>query len=196
MHDAPMATDLKPKMLIVMALPQESDGLIEKVIEKNGNQAVLIYTGVGLISAAQKTTEAILKFQPVSVLNLGTAGSRKFSISQLIECTEFIYRGETSYMIKNKHKVDPLTNLSRAICASADHVDMNENALKYEVMDMEAYAIAKVCEEYNVRFNSIKYVTDSSDETMLQDWKVNLKHGATALQKFLHDFFQTTTASH
>ncbi len=180
-----MATDEKPKMLIVMALPQESDGLIEKIISEKHKNAVLIYTGVGLIAAAQKTTEAILQHKPDWVLNLGTVGSRKFSKSALIECTEFIYRGEISYIIKNKHTVMAFSNLPTASCASADHVDMGPVAEKYEVMDMEAFAIAKVCENYKIKFNSVKYVTDSSDATMLADWKINLKHGAVALSEFL-----------
>jgi adenosylhomocysteine nucleosidase len=180
-----MATDQKSKMLIVMALPQESDGLIEKWITEMAGHCHLVYTGVGLISAAQKTTEAIIHHKPDWVLNLGTAGSREFAISQLVECTEFIYRGEISYIIKNKHTVDAFTNLPQAVCASADHVDLGPLKVVCDVMDMEAFSIAKVCENYQIKFNCIKYVTDTSNETMLQDWKTNLKLAGTALANFL-----------
>ena len=55
-----------------------------------------------------------------------------------------------------------------------------------DVMDMEAFAMVKVCEIYNVKFNSVKYITDSSDEKMFQDWQKNLKRSAVALSDFLN----------
>jgi adenosylhomocysteine nucleosidase len=180
-----MATEQKSKMLIVMALAPESGGLIEKTLAEHNIEAHLIYTGVGLISAAQKTTEAILHHKPHRILNLGTAGSRKFSQGTLVECHEFIYRGDISYIIKNKHTVETFTDLQKAVCASADHVDLGPIKVECDVMDMEAFALAKVCENYQIPFHSIKYVTDASDANMLQDWKENLKHGAIALSDFL-----------
>lgn len=183
--ESAMLINTKNKKLIIMALPEESDNLIENVLSLRENNFILVYTGIGLISAAQKTTEAIIKHQPDWVLNLGTAGSRKFSQRDLIECTEFIYRGQMSSMLKNNYKVQAFSNLPTAVCASADHIDEGEISVVCDAMDMEAFAIANVCEAYNVKFNSIKYITDSSDEKMWKDWKAHLKLAAVALSDFL-----------
>ena len=42
---------------------------------------------------------------------------------------------------------------------------------------MEAYALAKVCYQYDVPFISFKYITDGADEQAHEDWESNLADG-------------------
>ena len=46
-----------------------------------------------------------------------------------------------------------------------------------EVVDMEAYALAKGCYHYDVPFISFKYITDGADEQAHEDWEENLADG-------------------
>lgn len=84
--------------------------------------------------------------------------------------------------------METFTDLPKVVCASADHVDLGPIKVECDVMDMEAFALAKVCESYQIPFHSIKYITDASDATMLQDWKENLKHGRCIVQFFEKKF--------
>ena len=43
--------------------------------------------------------------------------------------------------------------------------------LHVDVVDMEAFAIAKVCKLTRVNFSCYKYVTDSADENASHDWQ-------------------------
>jgi len=47
-----------------------------------------------------------------------------------------------------------------------------------DVVDMEAYALAKVCTLEEIRFTSVKYITDGADDNASVDWESNLKHAA------------------
>jgi adenosylhomocysteine nucleosidase len=114
-------TEFHKKMLILMALPQESQGLIEPWAEQR--QTPLVYTGMGMVNAAAKTTEAILKYQPDFVLNLGTGGSRKFKIGEVVECVEFIRRDQVISFLNRKIKISNFTKLKSTNCGTADFVD-------------------------------------------------------------------------
>ena len=46
-----------------------------------------------------------------------------------------------------------------------------------DVVDMEAYALAKVCYHYDIPFISFKYITDNANEHSAKDWEDNLCDG-------------------
>lgn len=165
-----------------MALHQESQGLFESA------GINVHYTGIGLVKAAQKTTEIILRYQPQHILNLGSAGSRKWPEGTLVEVETFLRRDPVLSILDKKISVKTRTHLPKVICGSADFVDLKEAAAHWQIMDMEAYAMASVCADLNVEFTSIKFITDSSNESTVQDWKKNLKICAESLLKFYQSF--------
>ena len=77
--------------LIVMALPQESRGLLEQA------GANILYTGVGKVNAAAALARRLAEMrctgaaQPL-VVNLGTAGSRTIPAHTLVACNRFAQR--------------------------------------------------------------------------------------------------------
>lgn len=163
--------------LLMMALPDESQGLFESHgITPN-------YCGIGLIKAAYMTQQLILKKKPTRVLNLGTAGSHTFKQGQLVECTSFVYRQPANFQGIGQKKIttSPITNLTQAVCGSADFIENSEPLTKCDVMDMEAYAMAFVCTQLQIPFHSVKFISDYSDKNLLQDWKKNLRQGAEKL---------------
>src|SRR5688572_28607195 len=77
--------------LIVMALPQESRGLIERA------GAQVLYTGVGKVNAAAALARRLAELRsagasPPLVVNMGTAGSRGVAPHLLVACNRFIQR--------------------------------------------------------------------------------------------------------
>ena len=51
-------------------------------------------------------------------------------------------------------------------------------ALDSDIVDMEAYAIAKACRRAGVPFSCYKYVTDLADENATANWRDNVARGA------------------
>src|SRR5687768_10388928 len=172
-----------PPLLVIMALPVESQG----VFERDG--VPVLYTGVGKINAAWALTRKLSEYRHSSqsmplVINFGTAGSRSFPTHTLVACHAFVQhdmdvtglgfaRGTTPFDDSPARiEFDPaFTDLPQAICASGDSFQQGECALPCDVVDMEAYALAKVCRLEQAQFACAKYVTDGADDSSGSDWQ-------------------------
>lgn len=182
------------KLGIIVALPMETQGHFEK------NKIQVHYCGIGKINAAMKATELIFKEGVDHILNLGTAGSHKFPTHSLIECTGFIQRdmdlsplnfpkGETPMdEIPGMITVPPKMNFTSGVCGTGDRFEVGPPELACDLVDMEAYAIAKTCKKYQIGFTSIKYITDGSDDQAHKDWFENIKPGSLKLLESYHLF--------
>ncbi len=182
------------KLAIIVALPMETQGHFEK----SGIQ--VHYCGIGKINAAMKAAEIIHTLKVDHILNLGTAGSHKFPTHSLIECEAFIQRdmdlsplnfpkGETPMdEIPGKIEVKTLLGLTRGICGTGDRFEVGPPELHCDLVDMEAYAIAKVCKKQGVEFTALKYITDGSDDQAHKDWFENIKPGSLKLLEAYHQF--------
>jgi len=180
----------KPPLLIVMALPLESQG----VFEREG--APLLFTGVGKVNATHALTKKLAEFRTRGsalphVVNFGTAGSQRLATGSLVECNVFIQRdmdatglgfalGTTPFDdVPAQLEVDAMFDaLPKASCGSGDSFVTGAAAREYDVLDMEAYALAKVCRLEGCAFNAAKYVTDGADHAAGTDWHSNLRHAA------------------
>mgnify|MGYP003655708111 CR=1 FL=1 len=160
----------------------------------------VLYTGVGKVNATGQLTERLhrshlhyLPEMPKLVINYGTAGSRKIKKGQLVDCTKFVQRdmdvtglgfmrGQTPFednipIILDYDHVEFNPIGRKASCGSGDSFVEDRTNYYGEVVDMEAYALAKVCYHYNVPFISFKYITDGADEQAHEDWEKNLADG-------------------
>ena len=182
------AKELNKKTLIVCALEVETQGQLEDYD--------VLYTGVGKVNATLALTRKFGKYGSYipydMVINYGTAGSRKIKKKTLVDCTKFIQRdmdvtglgfmrGETPFednppiTIKSTNEFNPIGR--KATCGSGDNFVEDRTQYYGEVVDMEAYALAKVCYHYDTPFISFKYITDGADEQAHEDWEVNLSDG-------------------
>ena len=181
----------KKDILIVSALEVETQGQLEDYR--------VLYTGVGKVNATFELTKVLQKAHlhymppmPELVINYGTAGSRKIKKKQLVDCTKFIQRdmdvtglgfmkGETpfesdpSITIQSTSEFNPIGR--NASCGSGDSFVEDRTNYYGEVVDMEAYALAKVCYHFSIPFISFKYITDGADEQSHEDWEKNLADG-------------------
>ncbi|MES3036564.1 MAG: 5'-methylthioadenosine/S-adenosylhomocysteine nucleosidase [Bdellovibrionota bacterium] len=190
---------LRDQTLFLMALPLESQGLFE------AQNIPVYYTGIGKVNAAFQATKFILESGCSQVLNLGTAGSHVFPTHSMIECSGFVQRdmdltplgfplGETPMEEDPAWKgLIPGTklypHLKKGICGTGDRFEVGPPAVDCQLVDMEAYAMAKVCKKLKVNFISIKYITDGSDHQAHNDWSANLKLSAQALFEFSNKYW-------
>ena len=186
------------KTLIVCALEVETQGQL-------GDYEVL-YTGVGKVNATIKLTRKLGKFGShipyERIINYGTAGSRKIKKKTLVDCTKFVQRdmdvtglgfmrGETPFekepplMLEVNSDFNPIGR--NATCGTGDSFVEDKSQYYGEVVDMEAYALAKVCWTYDVPFISFKYITDGADEQANEDWEANLASGIVEFKKKVLD---------
>ena len=189
------ASELDKKILIVCALEVETQGELD--------DWDVLYTGVGKVNATYALTTHFGKYGSYIpydiVINYGTAGSRKIKKKTLVDCTKFVQRdmdvtglgfmrGETPFeddiplmLDFGITKYNPIKR--RATCGSGDSFVEDRTQYYGEVVDMEAYALAKVCHKRQVPFVSFKYITDGADEQAHEDWEANLAAGIEEFQK-------------
>ena len=145
------------------------------------------HTGVGKINAAIKLIELIHLYKPNQVINYGTAGSLKREISGLIECTTFIQhdmdaRGLLDFKL-GETPFDPISKIILShegyICATGDKFVKNKLEMDCDIVDMEAYALAKICKIKNIDFKCFKYISDYANDQSSNDWKENCHKGAS-----------------
>ena len=144
------------------------------------------HTGVGKINASIKLMELIYLHKPNQVINYGTAGSFKREINGLVECTTFVQHdmdarglldfqlGETPFDLISKIV---LSN-EGYICATGDRFVKNKLEMDCDIVDMEAYALAKICKIKDIDFKCFKYISDYANEESSNDWKENCHKGA------------------
>lgn len=170
-------------VLIVMALKEESGNALEKT------GVYVHYSGIGMVNAATKLTELVLKLRPHRVINLGTAGSFKIKPGELVEVESVVQRGHVISFMRAQKKNVTISTLQKVVCGTADFVEVEKSVNTfYQVMDMEALAFAQVCERFNIPFHSFKFITDSSDVNTHKDWKQNLKLAQSAFIQLCNSF--------
>ena len=171
------------KNLFIAALKQETEGM-------NFFQHI----GVGKINATFNTLKLIEEIKPDLIINFGTAGAKKKDLSGLIECTRFYQRDMDVRSLNFKLGETPFDDINEIIisdgysCGSGDNFVDKEIEMQVDVVDMEAYAIAKVCKKKGIKFRCFKYISDNADNNASSDWIENCKKGAELFQIKMKDF--------
>ena len=144
------------------------------------------YTGVGKINATYNLTKIINKFHPTEVINFGTAGAINKELNGIIECSKFYRRDmDVSTLMNLEIGQTPFDNINEIIysesgysCGTGDNFVTGKIPFKVDLVDMEAYALAKVCKLENINFRCFKFISDNADEKANNDWIKNCEKGA------------------
>ena len=181
---------LPDKLLVVMALPQESRGLLE------ASGAPLLYTGVGKVNAAASLARRLAELRcggaaPARVVNMGTAGSRSVAAHSLVACNRFRQRDMDVSGLGFPRGVTPFdatpamiefppvfAHLPQLVCSTADSFATHLHEVDGDVVDMEAFALARVCVGERIPFACVKYVTDGADADSAAQWEAALDAAA------------------
>ena len=170
--------------LFVAALKEETVGL-----------NYFHHIGVGKVNATYNLTKLIQEHKPSEVINYGTAGAIKKGLSGIVEVTKFYQRDmDVRGLLDLKLGETPFDDINEIIisdgysCGSGDNFVDKEIEMQVDVVDMEAYAIAKVCKKKGIKFRCFKYISDNADSDASSDWIENCKKGAKLFQISAKDF--------
>jgi adenosylhomocysteine nucleosidase len=176
--------------LVVVALRTESQGVFEAA------GIPVLYCGVGKVNAACALARELARYalqgrKMPQVLNFGSAGSRRHAAGTMVGCHEFVQRdmdvrglgfalGTTPYDDAPPClRFEPLfKHLPAAVCGTGDSFATGVTELDCAVVDMEAYALAKVCWYEQAPFACAKYVSDGADHAAADDWQRNQHRAA------------------
>ena len=153
-----------------------------------------VITGVGKVNAAIALSKAINQFENIQgVINYGTAGGfesahkgQLLSVASVLErdmdCTGL---GLDPYVTFGEEQVFIATsNEEGVICGTGD--SFGPAAADYDIVEMEAYALAKVCQAHELPFLCYKYISDiSSDHDAHEQWQDNVARGSKAFMQLL-----------
>ena len=166
---------------IIIALPEEAEGI--------KNYPVYL-SGCGKVNATIATMEALASGVK-KIINFGTAGAVS-NISGLVEATGYVDRDMDARPLGFKLGQTPFQNdiqigVNGLIVGSGDTFATSAPEIKCDVVDMEAYAIAKICKKYNVEFRCFKYISDKADDNAAFDWRENVRKGNTLFKNLLDE---------
>lgn len=184
------------KILVTYAVPEE-------LIDIQWNEKVeflYVRTGIGKVKSAHYVTNLIQNFEPDAVLNIGTAGSVNLNVGDIVCCTQFIDRDikAVSETLKLGYSIDTTLTLMEhnvaqhwpnrgGVCNTGDSFVTNPSEIVGDVVDMEAYAQAFVCEQFEVPFIAVKCVTDIIGQNSVSHWEEKLSEANSRLDHFINN---------
>lgn len=162
------------KNIILLALEAEAPSLVDK--------EGVFFTGVGKVNAAIVAATLIERYKPERVFNFGTAGGVSVTHGGIYKCTKFSQRD----VILGGCIVGPQAEeLHRPVITGTDghEVSTGDNFvtdtfnITADLVDMEAYAIAKACQDAGVEFVCYKYISDMANEEAPDHFVDHVHHG-------------------
>lgn len=164
-------------------------------------EITFVRTGIGKTKSAMKLTEAICKNRPDLVLNMGTAGSIHHNVGDIFVCNNFIDRDFQRVKLPGivfkigfeaDMKDEFVGNLiseeeKTGTCNTGDSFVTEVESLDGDVVDMEAFAQAVVCEEFNIPFISVKYITDIIGQNSVKHWEDKLADARKGFEEWFAD---------
>ena len=168
---------------------------VAALIEETPGLNFFHYTGAGKINATYNLTKLIEKYNPKEIINFGTAGAIKKNLEGIVECTQFYQRDmDVTALLNLKIGETPFDNINEIIlskngysCGTGDNFVTGAIPLKVDLVDMEAYALAKVCLIEKINFRCFKFISDNADESANVDWIENCKKGAKLFEHKLKE---------
>jgi adenosylhomocysteine nucleosidase len=169
-------------VLILTALTQELDATLLP------DHVKIVFTGAGKINAAHVTTLELLANRPSVVLNYGTAGRIHQEISGLVEVASVVQRDMMTSPLAPRGVV-PYDDQAHTLhsgqsgvrCGTGDSFVTSHDEWFVEknvdLVDMELFAIAAVCDRMGVPWRSFKYISDDANHASSNAWEENVHRG-------------------
>jgi adenosylhomocysteine nucleosidase len=150
------------------------------------------------VNAAYELMKAIQHKRPSIIVNLGSAGSNYFKKGEVVCCNKFVQRDMDVRGLGYLQYETPLSglpplleygllleNVPQGICGTGDAFEMAHAAEIYNVIDMEAYALAVIAMKEHIPFVCLKYISDGADGNAAGDWTVQVHKAAEAFGNIL-----------
>lgn len=172
----------------------------------SGYDCTQVITGIGKTASSFALMKALTQQTPCMVINIGTAGTVNHHIGDILLGTAFIDRDLEStrlpgvpYSIEaTANELPPAVREWPSILQGQAHnacftVNTGDNfvtdlkTLTGDVVDMEAYAQAFICQEEKIPFIAVKYVTDIIGKNSVAAWEQKLHDACTALTAYFEE---------
>lgn len=154
-----------------------------------------LFTGVGKLHTAYALLKRITVKKPSLIINLGSAGSNRFSRGEVVCCTRFIQRDMDVTALGFEKYQTPFSSepvilehgfqldyLPQGTCGSGDSFEVDHRVTQYDVIDMEAFSIAWIAKQENIPFLCLKYISDGADGKAAEHWQEAVRNAAKALK--------------
>lgn len=163
--------------LILFALKDEAPDLFQ--------YANVFEIGVGKVNAAILTTHLIHLHQPSRVINFGTAGGVTFEsgIHRVNKVVQHDLNLKPLGLLPGMQLHDELSVIDLSgngiVCGTGDYFVSEKHKLRLpcDIVDMEAYSIAKSALNFGVNIEIWKYVSDQADNNSGDSWKESVAAG-------------------
>lgn len=174
--------------IVVFAMRDEAPALFHKY--KN-----VFCIGVGKVNSAINTTMLINKHKPTRVINLGTAGSVSlppdiYRVNKLIQHDVNL---TAVGLAPGYHLNDTLNEIrfygEGRTCASGDMFVTEAYKLRVhcDLIEMEAFSVAKACILNDVQCEIWKYISDKADENAGKTFQEQVAAGEKLYMTVLQD---------
>jgi adenosylhomocysteine nucleosidase len=156
------------KILVLTAIDDELD----KARAPAGVE--VIYSGVGKVNASSAATLALLVLRPALLINYGTAGRINETLSGLVEVADVVQRDMMAMPLVPRGRTPYSSNLDKlssgfagVTCGTGDNFITSGDPWLAEnhvdVVDMELFAIAHVCQRHTIPWRAFKFVAGDAD---------------------------------
>jgi adenosylhomocysteine nucleosidase len=156
------------KILVLTAIDDELD----KARAPAGVE--VIYSGAGKVNASSAATLALLVLRPSLLINYGTAGRINETLSGLVEVAHVVQRDMMAMPLVPRGRTPYSSNLDKlssgfgnVTCGTGDNFVasgdpwLGENNV--DIVDMELFAIAHVCQRHTIPWRAFKFVAGDAD---------------------------------
>ncbi len=155
----------------------------------------VVYTGIGKINATYAALKTVQRDDCEQIINYGSAGTLiPEHAGKLLQMGLILQRDMDARPLAALGETPLETRVAAQgiKLAAGDHsLSTGDNfvsappELNSDAVDMEAYAIAKVCALEGVPFSCYKFISDLADENAAEQWQQNVSKGAVAFLALL-----------
>jgi adenosylhomocysteine nucleosidase len=174
--------------IIVFALEAEAPNLFKEY-------ANVHCIGVGKVNAAINTLRLCHLYHPKRIINMGTAGGIR--LGHGVHRINTVWQHDVNLMALGMkpgiHFNDPESMIIMPgvgkTCASGDIFITEPDKLRVEcdVVDMEAYSVAKVANKLGIDIEIWKYISDPADNSAGKTWKEQVSAGEELYREVLKE---------
>lgn len=164
--------------LVLFALKDEAPNLFQQYSN-------VFEIGVGKVNAAINTANLIHKYKPQKIVNLGTAGG--ITVGPGLYRINKFFQHDVNLMPLGLKPGQHLNDTDSVIeldgegysCASGDIfvTEPGKLRLNCDIIEMEAYSVAKAAFSNNIEFEVWKYITDAADNAAPEVWQAQVAAG-------------------
>ena len=185
-------------LLVTHAIEEESFFL-----NFSGHSIRTVITGCGKANSAAKLMESVCMNRPDAVINIGTSGTRIHNVGDILVCRKFIDRDFENLTLPGlKNFVDfsdesLATNWASVVDGkesrevfmvnTGDNFVTADSHFTGDAIDMEAFAQALICNDKQIPFVSVKYITDIVGRNTKKQWEDKLVDAQHALCEYFKD---------